>query len=291
MEVRRSAADDPFRHAEEEQVGGNCLDSAGGHLATRPLIGLTGRTKRAGAIEGFPASLADVDVDVYVRDYAQAITDAGGLPVHLPGHVDPVDFAQRLDGIVLSGGADVAPEHYGAPSETDLYPPEPARDRFELELVDVALAGGLPVLGICRGLQVLNVWGGGTLHQHVPEHARYDVGPDETVDEIRIEPGSAVHELYGDRRAVNSLHHQTVDRVAAGWVVTARSPDGTVEALEWPGHDVIAVQWHPEMMPTRAVDPLFRWIVARAAERMPGAPSAASSSARSERERTPEAAS
>ncbi len=233
----------------------------------RPLIGLTGRTKLAAAIEGFPATLAAAEVDVYIRNYAAAITAAGGLPVHLPGHVDPTEYVRRLDGIVLSGGADVAPERYGAPAETDVYPPEPERDRFELALVDAALGEDLPVLGICRGLQLLNVWGGGTLHQHVPEHARYDVAPHEPVDEIRIDPESRLHELYGGQRVVNSLHHQTVDRVATGWVVTARSADGTVEALEWPGHDMLAVQWHPEMMETSAVDPLFRWLVERAAAR------------------------
>jgi len=241
-------------------------------LDVRPLIGITGRSKPAGAVKGFPSSLAQTDVDLFVRDYAAAITDAGGLPVYLPGHVDPSDYAGRLDGLVLSGGADVGPEHYGAASETDLYPPEPARDRFELELIDVAVDDGLPVLGICRGLQLLNVWAGGTLHQHVPAHARYDVAPGDTVDEVELASGSRLHELYGDRHGVNSLHHQTVDRVAEGWTVTARSADGGVEALEWPGHDVVAVQWHPEMMPTRPVDPLFRWIVARATERVAAEP-------------------
>jgi len=233
-------------------------------LDARPLIGLTGRTKPAGAVNGFPASLAATLIDMFVRDYAEAITDAGGLPVNLPSHVDPSEYLGRVDGIVLSGGTDVAPERYGAPSDADAYPPEPARDEFELGLIDAAVGAGLPVLGICRGLQLLNVWGGGTLHQHVPQHARYDVAPHQTVETVAIEPGSRMHELFGDRRGINSLHHQTVDRVADGWVVTARAADGTVEALEWPGHDVLAVQWHPELMPTRAIDPLFRWLVGRA---------------------------
>ena len=111
------------------------------------------------------------------------------------------------------------------------------------------MADELPVLGICRGLQLLNVWAGGTLHQHVPAHARYDLPPDDRVrrghDRAR-RAGSARCTAIAGR--VNSLHHQTVDRVADGWVVTARSGDGTIEALEWPGHDVIAVQWHPELL-------------------------------------------
>jgi putative glutamine amidotransferase len=235
--------------------------------ATRPsppLIGLSGRRKLGADLAGFPGSLAHVDLDVYVSEYARAITAAGGLPVHLPQHVDPAEYAGRLDGLLLSGGTDVDPARYGAAAETDGYPPEPERDEAELGLIDVALTDGIPVLGICRGLQVLNVWAGGTLHQHIPEHARYDVPPAERIDELTIEPGTRLHALYGSRHRVNSLHHQTVDQVAAGWIVTARSADGTIEALEWPDHDIVAVQWHPELLPTAATDPLFAWLVERA---------------------------
>jgi putative glutamine amidotransferase len=236
--------------------------------ARRPLIGLSGRRKRGAQVAGFPANLADVDIDVYVNDYARAITEADGLPVHLPLHVDPAAYAGRLDGIVLTGGTDVDPARYGAAPDPAAYEPEPARDRLELGFVELAVAEELPVLGICRGLQVLNVWGGGTLYQHVPSHARFDVAPADRVDELTIEPGSQLHELYGPRLAVNSLHHQTVDRVADGWTITARSSvGGDVEALEWPGHDVIAVQWHPELLDSRASDPIFAWLVDRAARR------------------------
>jgi putative glutamine amidotransferase len=232
--------------------------------SSRPLIGLSGRRKRGAQVAGFPANLADVAIDVYVNDYARAITEAGGLPVHLPLHVDPADYAGRLDGLLLTGGTDVEPSRYGAEPEPTTYLPEPARDRLELGFVDLAVAEDLPVLGICRGLQVLNVWGGGTLHQHVPAHARFDVAAGERVDELTIEPGSVLHELYGPRLRVNSLHHQTVDRIAPGWTVTARSPGGDVEAVEWPGHDVVAVQWHPELLDSRGSDPIFAWLVARA---------------------------
>ena len=184
--------------------------------------------------------------------------------MHLPQHVDPAAYAGRLDGLVLSGGADVGPACYGAAPADDTGPVEPARDAAELALVDLAVSDGLPVLGICRGLQLLNVWSGGTLHQHVPAHARYDLAPDEQFDEVAVVPTSRLGLLYGPSHRVNSLHHQTVDRVADGWVVTARSADGTVEALEWPGHDVIAVQWHPELLAGAARDPLFRWLVDRA---------------------------
>jgi len=233
----------------------------------RPLIGLTGRTKRASEITGIVSSLGPAEVDVYIRAYARAIHEAGGLPVHLPGFLDPSEFAGYLDGIVLTGGADVDPSHYGAVADPHAYDPEPERDRFELGLIELAVAEDLPVLGICRGTQLLNVWAGGTLRQHVPEHARYDVATDEAVDVALIEPGTMLHDLYGDRLPINSLHHQTVDRLAPGWIVAARGDGGEVEALEWPGHDMLAVQWHPELLGTRSGDPLFGWIVERARAR------------------------
>ncbi len=118
------------------------------------------------------------------------------------------------------------------------------------------------MLGICRGLQVLNVHAGGTLDQHVPEHARYDLTPSERSHAVSIEPGIALHTIYGDEVVVNSLHHQTIDDVGPGLRVTARAADGTIEGLELEGGLVIAVQWHPEMMDH--ADPVFGWIVERA---------------------------
>jgi putative glutamine amidotransferase len=232
--------------------------------AARPLIGLTGRVKRGRDLVGFPTSLGHVEVDVYVSDYARAITAAGGLPVHLPQHVDPAEYTGRLDGLVLSGGADVDPHRYGEPPLAQTGPVEPERDAAELALIDALVAEDRPVLGICRGLQLLNVWAGGTLHQDVPAHARYDLAASEPFDEVAVTPTSRLGLMYGSSRRVNSLHHQSVDRVADGWLVTARSADGTVEAMEWPGHDVIAVQWHPELLPGATTDPLFTWLVDRA---------------------------
>jgi putative glutamine amidotransferase len=230
----------------------------------RPLIGLTGRRKRGADVTGFPAGFADVDIDVYVSDYARAITAAGGLPVHLPQHVDPRDYAGRLDGLLLSGGADVDPVRYGAAVDPATGPVEDDRDRAELGLIDLAVGEELPVLGICRGLQLLNVWAGGTLHQHVPTHARYDIDPGDAADTVVVEPDSRLGAMYG---VTVALHHQTGDRVADGWVVTARSGDGTVEAIEWPDHDVIAVQWHPELLRDAATDPVFTWLVDRSRAR------------------------
>ncbi|MET0146738.1 MAG: gamma-glutamyl-gamma-aminobutyrate hydrolase family protein [Ilumatobacteraceae bacterium] len=238
-------------------------------MITRPpLIGLSGRRKVGADVRGLVANMDAIDVDIYISPYARAVTAAGGLPVHLPQHVDPAEYAGRLDGVVLSGGADVDPSRYGAIRASATQRTEPDRDRFELALVDLAVDDGLPVLGICRGLQLLNVWAGGTLHQHVPGHGRYDIAPDTAVDGASVVPGTVVHDLVGDHVAINSLHHQSIDEVAPGWVVAAVGTDGTIEAIEWPGHDVVAVQWHPELMSGAATEGLFGWLVRCASGRV-----------------------
>jgi putative glutamine amidotransferase len=228
---------------------------------TRPLIGLTGRRKTGAQIAGTPESLQHLEGDWYYADYSRGILEAGGLPVFLPLDADPTLFIDRLDGIVLPGGADVGPERFGAKPETDEFPPEPIRDDYELAIYNAAAAAELPVLGICRGLQLINVASGGTLHQHVPEHAAFDRPPATLLHEVSIEPESALAKLYGTSHWTNSLHHQTVDQLGVDLRVTAWTDDDTVEGLEHTRLPVVAVQWHPEMLPTRAHDPVFAWLV------------------------------
>lgn len=230
----------------------------------KPLIGLPGRRKTSAQIEGFPASLDHLEVDMYLADYARSVLRAGGLPVHLPLDAAPQDYLDVIDGVVFTGGADLDPGSYGAANEASSF--EPIRDQYEFALLGGAIEAEIPVLGICRGLQLLNVHAGGSLVQDVPEHARYDVAPTERTHSITIEPASRLSLMFGPTTEVNSLHHQVVDTVGDGLSVVARAPDGTVEALEMPGHDVIAVQWHPEMLdPTHTdIDPLLQWLVHRA---------------------------
>ncbi|CAN5488564.1 gamma-glutamyl-gamma-aminobutyrate hydrolase family protein [soil metagenome] len=232
----------------------------------RPLIGVVGRRKQGSKVVDLPETLAAIDIDLFFADYARGVIEAGGLPVYLPLDVEPSAVVSRLDGIVLTGGADLDPTLWGAGSETERFPPEPSRDRFELAVMEHAEQRRLPVLGICRGMQLLNVRDGGSLHQDVPEHARFDDATGSVAHELVVTPGTLLHRLCGDRLYVNSLHHQTVDRVAAGWVVSATASDGTVEAIELPGLAVIGIQWHPEMLPGRAHDPLFGWLVREARE-------------------------
>jgi putative glutamine amidotransferase len=155
----------------------------------------------------------------------------------------------RLDGVCLSGGPDLDPAAYGARAHECLGPTEPALDRFELELARAADAAGLPLLGVCRGAQAINVACGGTLHQHIDGHRQTELAT-LTTHSVRIAASSRAAALLGGRAAeVNSFHHQAVDTLGAGLVTTAWAPDGTIEVLEDPAHPfLLAVQWHAETL-------------------------------------------
>ncbi len=229
-----------------------------------PLIGVTGRRKQARDIAGFPENLGHLDADVFLSNYHCDVLAAGGLPVPIPLDGDPARYLPHLDGVLLTGGADVDPGRYGeAPDGNGSY--EPERDAVELALVEGSLAAGVPMLGICRGMQVLNVATGGNLEQDVPPHSCYELDPDVAVHRVTFDEHSRLHLLYGADAQVNSLHHQTLDRLGDGIVVTGRADDGVIEAIEMPGLDVVAVQWHPEMRSN--VEPVFGWLVKRAAAR------------------------
>ena len=236
--------------------------------ASTPLIGVTGRRKKARDMSGFASNLGHLDADVFLANYHQHVLASGGLPVPIPLDGDPVRYVPHLDGVLLTGGADIEPEHYGqVPDGAGSY--EPERDDVELALAHGALAANVPILGICRGMQVLNVATGGTLEQDVPPHSCYDDDPDVAVHRVTFSEHSRLHLLYGASAEVNSLHHQTLDRLGEGITVTGRADDGVVEAVEMPGRDVLAVQWHPEMR--RRVEPVFGWLVKRAAAGRVGA--------------------
>ena len=196
-------------------------------------------------------------------DYLHAVSKARGLPsIVASGFTNPLEEAKQLageildncDGLMLSGGTDVDPELFGEVPHTALGRVDGPRDPFEITLAREAVRRDMPVLGICRGLQVLNVAMGGTLIQDIPSDvpgaARHEAGENrvEIAHEVAIEPGSKLAELLSATRVgVNSFHHQAAKRIGDGLTVSASSPDGIVEGLEMRGRSfVVAVQWHPE---------------------------------------------
>lgn len=215
--------------------------------------------------------MRDTQFDLHFADYGRMVAAAGGAPVELTRDAPSEAVLDRLDALLLSGGADIDPGTYGRTPEPGCGPVEPERDAWELGLLAGALERSLPVLAVCRGLQLVNVLRGGTLVQHVDRsdgdgHPRFAEPRDVMAHTVKITAGSLAASLYGEEIAVNSLHHQVVERVGDGLVVTAQSPDGAVEALELPGTPVLAVQWHPELL-ARQPDPAARWLVEEAAGR------------------------
>lgn len=221
---------------------------------------------------GITASVDTKDGSYRQRsNYISAVQSAGGLPIILP----PIDeeavakVAALIDGLILAGGGDLDPISFGEEPQYELRYDHPQRDRFELLLAKVALAHGRPVLGICRGIQVLNVALGGTLYQEIAkqvEGAMIHQHPCGTpTHEVKIAQGTLLSRLV-NRPAlrVNSFHHQAVRAIAPGLVVSAEATDGIIEAIEDPDHRfVLGVQWHPERMvgEDKAADAIFSGLI------------------------------
>ncbi len=218
----------------------------------RPLIGVTTSEVRRGDLATLRRHGEPPQHEMALGlTYMRAIELAGGVPVVLPP-LEPGAMSTlltRLDGVCLSGGPDLDPAAYGARAHEALGPTEPALDRFELELARAADAAGLPLLGVCRGAQALNVARGGTLHQHIEGHRQSELACLPT-HSVRIAASSRAARLLGGHSAeVNSFHHQAVDTLGDGLVATAWAPDGTIEGIEDPGHPfLLAVQWHAETL-------------------------------------------
>jgi putative glutamine amidotransferase len=189
-------------------------------------------------------------------DYVRAVEQAGGLPLVLAGRPeDAPHYVERMQALLLTGGADIDPAHYGEPRHQTVTDVHPGRDAFELALVGEALRRDLPILAICRGHQLLNVATGGTLFQDIPSQvqAAADHDPDterwEVCHEVEVLPGTRLRSILGrDRVAVNSFHHQAVKDLGRGLVTSARgADDGIIEGMEMPDRRfAIGVQWHPE---------------------------------------------
>lgn len=238
-----------------------------------PRIGITGTTRRYDGADRSTVNAA----------YVRSVISGGGIPLVLPpllGDRFVHEIVEVLDGLVLSGGEDVDPVHYGEEAHPTVAKNiDPMRDAQEIALYRLARERGLPVLGICRGIQLINVALGGTLWQDLPSdkpdglpHNQPD-GRDARTHSVEVTPGSRLaRALGGTRFDVNSFHHQAIRDLAPGLLVTAHAPDGEIEGVESPGTDpwLLAVQWHPEEFHHHEVAPdhgLFAALVAECRRR------------------------
>jgi putative glutamine amidotransferase len=217
---------------------------------SRPLIGITAR--HVNTSEGLPAVRI-------LRAYVTAIVEAGGAPILIPPEL-PEDgwrvLLDRLDGVLFSGGADIGLDHFDGQPHPSVEE-EPVRDALELPLLRAAVEADKPLLGICRGFQVMNIALGGTLYTHIldqlPNALQHDWGDkprDTLAHSIHVEEGTRLVDILGaPMLQVNSLHHQGIKDMAPSLKATAYSPDGLIEGIELPDHKfALAVQWHPEWM-------------------------------------------
>lgn len=232
-----------------------------GQRQQKPLIGITtyyverSEINNTNRVRGIPGE----DMTLLPLDYSRSIEAVGGVPVVLPvtSRDTWTELLPRLDGLLLIGGEDVDPRLYGQRPQKALALVNPVRDCFESALLRQALQNELPILGICRGLQLINVICGGTLHQDLPvpqaglgAHAFWQYPKGAYSHDVHLQPGTYLQKLYQkDRIGVNSFHHQGIDRLGKGLMVAARAEDGLVEAVEGTGPGfLLAVQWHPETM-------------------------------------------
>jgi putative glutamine amidotransferase len=234
----------------------------------RPVIGLCAALERA------QWSVWDQQVMLLPRNYIDAVQQAGGFALMLAPDrrlvEDPDEALQLIDGLVLAGGADIDPRSYGEPAHPETVGTVPERDRFEIALTAAAIERDLPVLGICRGMQLINVARGGTLLQHLPdqfghhEHRRVVGSFDGADHDVQLHAGTLALRVAGEAsHATKSHHHQGVDRLGDGLVVSGISAlDGLPEAIELPERQfVLGVQWHPE---ADALSPVVGALVAAA---------------------------
>ena len=212
----------------------------------RPIVGITSYAEEARwGVWELPAALIPLS-------YVRAVEKAGGRALLVPPSAEGVEETlDVLDGLILSGGADLDPESYGAEAHPEPNGTRPERDSAELVLLEGALARDMPVLAICRGSQVLNVARGGDLVQHLPEvvgHENHKHTPGVFADHgVEILPGTRLGELVGEHAPVKSHHHQGYGRLGDGLREAARADDGTVEAIEDPSRRfAVGVLWHPE---------------------------------------------
>jgi putative glutamine amidotransferase len=240
----------------------------------KPLIGITGRQLALGMVANTSPRFREQRINTYFTAFAECVARAGGIPVDLPFVSEAADVVDRLDALIVTGGQDVHPFRWGGTAQVDpsVDPRwdhdahDAERDSYEAALIAAAVDAGIPVLGVCRGHQLLNVVLGGTLIEHLAGgpivHATRHAAPTDgdPAHVVEFVEGSWVRAVYGARRVVNSWHHQAVDLLGRGLHVTGRTPDGVVESIALDDRPVVGVQWHPEWASTQP-DPIFEWLV------------------------------
>jgi putative glutamine amidotransferase len=231
-----------------------------------PLIGISGETEIVARYWG------TVRHQIVTDDYVKAIRAAGGIPIVLPvGEPDEARaILRRVDGLIITGGSDISPVHYGEERvELGLGGTlDMERDNFDLALATEAVATDVPLLCICRGQQVLNVSRGGSLIQHLETHGETAEG-ERTSHTLVVDPSSRFAERFPHLGATNSFHHQAVNRPGDGVRIAATAPDGVIESIELvDAPNVVSVQWHPEVLLDHPDHlGLFEWLVNTAAAR------------------------
>ena len=222
-------------------------------MSKKPIIGISSSVivDDSGSFAGYKRAYVN-------KDYVDAVVRAGGVPLIIPFTTDEeviISQVQVIDGLILSGGHDVSPYNYGQEPSPLLGETFPERDTYEMFLLEEAKKRNLPILGICRGFQIINVAGGGTLDQdlslipgNVLKHNQVSK-PTLKTHKIQIEENSIISEIFGKETMVNSFHHQALDKVADDFKVVARASDGIVEAIQHKTYKfLVGVQWHPEML-------------------------------------------
>ena len=231
----------------------------------KPVIGITLDIQAPGGYSHYPWYALR-------RNYCDAVEVAGGIPLPLPHVQDAVErYAGMIDGLILSGGGfDIDPAHYGATTIHESVVTKPERTNFEWGLFDAVHKQNKPVLGICGGMQLINVALGGSLIQHLPEEVPSDLTHSQEHDRrepahpIEIYPESILHSILSGERVVqvNSVHHQAVKQVAPVLRANAKAPDGVIEGIEHPDHPFcLGIQWHPEFHVTHHDRSIFNAFV------------------------------
>ena len=222
-------------------------------MSKRAIIGISSSiiVDNSGSFAGYKRAYVN-------KDYVDAVIRAGGVPLIIPFSTDKeviISQAQLIDGLILSGGHDINPYNYGQEPSQKIGETFPERDTYEMILLEKSKKRNIPILGICRGFQLINVAAGGTLYQdlslipgNILKHNQVS-NPTLKTHKVEIKENSFISSIFGKETMVNSFHHQVIDKVANDFIVVAKASDGVVEAIEHKTYKfLVAVQWHPEML-------------------------------------------